>query len=273
MSDESRLEGGTQTAVSVRDGVVFRSAKPQSTTVIALLRHLEDVGFPAAPRVVGTGFDDRGRETLGFIKGRSPQPHPWSEEALARLGTLLRNLHEATASFVPPADAAWFERFTRKLSGERTVIGHGDPGPWNILARDGVPVALIDWDQAGPVDPLWELAEAAWLNAQLHDDDVAELAGLPDAATRARHLRIFIDAYGLTREQRLGFVDRMVEIAVHSAREEAMLTEIRPETTRAVDEHGFPVLWAIAWRARAASWMLRHRTQLEDALLTTAPPN
>jgi hypothetical protein len=38
------------------DGVVFRQADPWSATTAALLRHLEDVGFEAAPRVIGTGL-------------------------------------------------------------------------------------------------------------------------------------------------------------------------------------------------------------------------
>ncbi|MGZ4433218.1 MAG: hypothetical protein ACXVW7_06265 [Trebonia sp.] len=70
-----------------------------------------------------------------------------------------------------------------------------------------MPVALIDWETAGPVDPLVELAQLAWLNAKLHDDVVA------------------------------------------------------PETI------AHPVApWAMAWRARSAAWMIRHRRTLETAL-------
>jgi aminoglycoside phosphotransferase (APT) family kinase protein len=57
------------------------------------------------------------------------------------------------------------------------------PAPWNIVARDGMPVALIDWEFAGPVDPLVELAQAAWLNAKLHDDLVAQIAGITPETT------------------------------------------------------------------------------------------
>jgi len=30
------------------------------------------------------------------------------------------------------------------------VYGHGDVGPWNIVARDGIPIAFVDWEFAGP---------------------------------------------------------------------------------------------------------------------------
>ena len=49
------------------------------------------------------------------------------------------------------------------------------------MARDGLPVALIDWETAGPVDPLVELAQLCWLNAKLHDDIVAGIERLPPA--------------------------------------------------------------------------------------------
>lgn len=48
-----------------------------------------------------------------------------------------------------------------------------------VAGTDSIPYALIDWEFAGPVDALVEVAHAAWLNAQLHDDDTAERCGLP----------------------------------------------------------------------------------------------
>jgi hypothetical protein len=65
------------------------------------------------------------------------------------------------------------------------------------------------------------LAEIAWLNAQLHDDDISELHELPHAATRARQARAIIDGYGLARADRDNFYERLLDVAVHSARAEA----------------------------------------------------
>jgi Phosphotransferase enzyme family len=44
------------------------------------------------------------------------------------------------------------------------IISHRDTGPWNTVARDGLPVAFIDWVTAGPADLLDEIAATAWLN-------------------------------------------------------------------------------------------------------------
>jgi hypothetical protein len=67
-------------------------------------------------------------------------------------------------------------------------------------------------------------------------------------------------------------VDRMIEFAVHSARSEAVRYGVTPDTSTAVDPSGYPVPWAITWRARSASWMLRHRQILERALTLASEP-
>lgn len=247
-------------------GVVFRRPGPWSPTVIALLRHLEDAGFAGAPRVVGTGFAEDGREVVTFVPGASPQPYAWATEGVAGVGRLLRELHAATTTFKPPADARWQPWFGRALHGSDPVIGHCDTGPWNFIARDGQPVALVDWELAGPVDAVWELAQTAWLNAQLHDDDLAERLNLPEAAARASQLRLILDGYGLPARHRADFLDKMIEYAVHSAREDAIEANVTYETTSAISGGGYPVLWGITWRTRSASWMLRNRSLLQRAI-------
>jgi hypothetical protein len=257
---------GHPSKAQLRDGVVYREAGPWSPAVLALLRHLEQAGFAGAPRVVGSGFAADGREMVSYVPGASPQPFAWREDAVAGVGKLLRDLHAATAAFTVPPGARWKEWFGRELGGTLPVIGHCDAGPWNIIARDGQAVALIDFEYAGPVDAVWELAEASWLNAQLHDDDIAERVGLPDAAARARHLRAILDGYGLPAAQRACFVDKMITIAVHSARAEAVESGVTPDTSAGVTDTGYPFAWAITWRARSASWMLTNRSRLERAI-------
>jgi aminoglycoside phosphotransferase (APT) family kinase protein len=140
-------------------------------------------------------------------------------------------------------------------------LGHCDVAPWNIVARDGLPVALIDWETAGPVDPLIELAQLAWLNAKLHDDLVAEIEQLPPAADRARQLAAIADAYGLTARQRRGLVNQIIEFAIVDTAAEADEDRVGPDTT---GPRG--ALWGLAWRARSAAWMIRNRRTLETAL-------
>jgi hypothetical protein len=69
--------GAAASKARLRQDVVLRTAGPWSRSVLALLRHLEDVGFPAAPRLVGDGFAPDGREAVTFIPGTSPHPAVW----------------------------------------------------------------------------------------------------------------------------------------------------------------------------------------------------
>jgi hypothetical protein len=269
-ADETILWGGRGSGdalprARLRDGIVLRESGPWTPGVLAL-RHLEDVGFDAAPRVLGDGLSEDGRETLSFIEGESPHPRACDESSVARVGEILAGLHEATTTFREPPDVEWHSSFLRALPGDDIVIGHGDTGPWNWIARDGTPVALVDWEFAGPVDRMWELAQATWLNAQLHDDDVAQRQGLPPLEVRARQARAILDGYRLDSQRREGFVDRMVEVAVQSARAEAQAHNVEPETTQAVSDSGFPFLWGITWRVRSAAWMLSNRRALESAI-------
>lgn len=249
------LVGGRNTVVR-RGGVVHRPAEPWSAGVLALLRHLEAAGFDGAPRVVGSGFDEEGRETLTWVEGGFVHPGPWGEAGLHRLGAMVRRLHDAAAGFVPPPGATWRPWSERVLGDADAGWGHGDAGPWNVVARDGLPAALIDWETAGPMDPLTDLAQACWLNAQLHDDEVAARAGLADAATRARHLGLMLDGYGMARARRPALVGRVIEVAVLAAADQAIEARVTPETTAA------DALWGLAWRTRAAAWMVRHRAVL-----------
>jgi Phosphotransferase enzyme family len=260
------LHGGGRSVVHRQGNAVIRQAGPWTPAVHALLRHLEDVGFAAAPRVIGSGLDRAGREVLTFIDGEFTQPGPWSMDGAAAVGRLLRDLHGATRSFRPPPDAVWFPWPGRDLGRPVKVIGHCDVAPWNIVARGGLPVALIDWETAGPVDPLVELAQLAWLNAKLHDDIVARREHLPPAADRARQLAAIVDAYGLTARQRSGFLTQIIEFAICDTAWEADAASVTPELT------AHPIaLWAMAWRARSAAWMIRHRRTLETALTRGAP--
>ncbi len=78
---------------------------------------------------------------------------------------------------------------------------------------------------------------------------------------RAHQLRLFLDAYELDADRRDGFVDLMVEVAVHSCAYEARISGA------AADSHDIGIAgWAMAWRAESAAWMPHHRDMLESAI-------
>lgn len=261
------LSDGGPVKVYKRGQAIIKDTGPWAPTVHSLLRHLESIGFDHAPQVVGSGFDPEGHEVLTYIDGEFAHPGPWTLEGAYAVGGILRELHIATASYKPPIDAVWRPWFGRGIGNGKRIISHCDVAPWNIVARNGLPVALIDWEYAGPVDPLVELAQACWLNAKLHDDIVAKQDGLPPLEERARHLRAIVDGYGLSIRQRRCFIDKIIEFVIFDTEEQANEAGVVSSSTHPEpDLLGFDPLWAMAWRARAAAWISRHRRILQNAL-------
>lgn len=260
-SFEPLLGSNGQPTATIRHGdTILRPAGPWTPTVHALLRHLERVGFPGAPRVVGDGYDEQGREVLTYIEGHIVHPHPYTDEGIWQVGRMLRALHDATASFQPPPQAVW-QPWSLRSRAPDAVISHCDVGPWHVIVREGRPVGFIDWSLAGLTDRLEELAASGWWNARLgFGDDLDEGDHPPAAAGRAALLRAFLDGYGLPAADRSGLVTRMIEFAVRDCAGLAEVKQITPDSTDST------TLWILAWQTRAAAWMLRHRSMLQRAI-------
>jgi Ser/Thr protein kinase RdoA (MazF antagonist) len=202
---ETQLLGGTANrGLVVRVGdTVRRPLRASSTATHALLLHLESVGFKGAPTFLG--IDSHGREVLSYLPGETvTTPYPdWSmtDEALDSVAHLLRTYHEAVADF-RPVGLEWAEPVP---SGYVTgLISHNDPNLDNVVFQDGVAVALIDFDLAGPGSALWDVATAVRLWAPLRPDPDIHDVRRGRSLTR---LRRFADAYGLTDADRLRLVD------------------------------------------------------------------
>lgn len=187
---------------------LLRPMGPWSPAVHEYLRYLEAAGFDGSPRVLGI---EDGREVLTFIEGdvandprwepghghRLP-PYAQTDVALRRAAELICRLHSASAGFRP---AITSYRFHPHPPSAGEIVSHGDLGPWNTVYRDGMPVAFIDWDAAQPIEPLADLAAAAWTFVPLAPPEQLAEAGfdpLPDLPAR---LRMFVAAYGLTDRQ------------------------------------------------------------------------
>jgi hypothetical protein len=132
-------------------------------------------------------------------------PDAWrTDDALAAAGALIRSLHDAALGF-DTEFSAWRLYDGSIKAGE--IICHADHGPWNCVYRDGVPLALIDWDSCRPDEPVLDLAQAAWNFVPLVDGEEAAILGFEEVDYGSR-LRLFLDAYGL--EDRSRFFDALV---------------------------------------------------------------
>ena len=199
---EQPLEGGIANAGEVmRDGPhVLRPSSPHSGSVHAFLRAVRSAGFDGAPMPVGV--DEDGHERLTFIHGEVPvPPYPdWSQSdgALASIAALLRRLHDAARGFNPHGHD-WSDELADPAGG--TLVCHNDVCPENVVFRDGVAVALIDFEFAAPGRAVYDLSHLARLCVPIEDDvDQVRLGWRP--ANRPARLRLVADAYGLDRRGR-----------------------------------------------------------------------
>jgi aminoglycoside phosphotransferase (APT) family kinase protein len=219
-----------------------------SGAVHEYLRHLESKGFTGAPPFLGVEGD---REVLTFLEGDVPADPDWqpghghrlppyarSEGALAATAHLVRRLHEAARDY-RPTDTRF--RFDPRPPRAGEIISHGDLGPWNTVYDDGVPVAFIDWDAAGPVEPLVDLAAAAWEFVPLGPPEQVREAGfdpVPDISVR---LRLFLHAYGLSDP---GAVLPALQRCRLLAAERIKYAPVRPaEAAEALEHHARELRW------------------------------
>lgn len=176
---------------------VVRPLGAHSDAVHKFLRHLEAVGFDGAPRLVRATSTE---EVLTFVPGEVPTPPEppsdgWrvtSDERASSVATLLARFHDAARAFAASPDLRWRGGFTPGL--EHAVVCHNDPVVGNVVFRDEDAVALLDFDFAGPNDPLRDLAIAVQHWVPLGDpvDVLAPVGWSPEP-----RLRAMCDAYGL----------------------------------------------------------------------------
>ena len=191
--EEHPLVGNWSGAVRVGD-TVRRRAGAWTPAVHALLAHLRRAGFDAAPEPLG--IDEQGRAVQSYLPGEIqmgwPEPFPvWmyeDESTLVGAARLLRRYHDAATAFVPPPDARW--RFV--APGGHEVICHNDWAPYNALFDGHRPIAMLDWDSAGPGPRVWDVALSAYTWVPLKGL-APDLVALPPRATR---LATFCAAYG-----------------------------------------------------------------------------
>ena len=207
--DVDVLQGGVANAGAVvRVGAELRRpSNPNSATIHRLLDHVSNAGFEGASQPIAI---DDGSERLVFIDGDVPlPPYPvWAQtdESLASTARLIRGLHDASIGF-DLTDASWSGEMADPVAGgdlgttHDLVICHNDVCMENVVFRDGVAVALLDFDFASPGRRVYDLANFARMCVPTDDDKVAAQLGW-DPADRPHRLAVIADAYGLDGDRR-----------------------------------------------------------------------
>lgn len=250
---------GRFTAVTRVGDEVRRNVTPASPAVHALLTHLERGGFEGAPRF--HGIDAQGRERLTFIPGATiddASADIVSDNALPEVGRLIRRYHDAVAGFILPDGLAWYVPARTVIPGARLVC-HNDLAPRNTIFRDGVPVALIDWDLAYEAPPVWDVAHAVWQFTPIVDD------GRMSPDRRFARVAMLVDGYGLDTGDRA----RLAEVLV--LRIDATATGIRRLAAAGHPLHAhFVADGVVDTIERARDWAAAHAAGIHTAVFPSS---
>ena len=140
---------------------------------------------------------------LEYVQGDVSMPFQAPDpltSAMQRIGRLLRDLHDASAEYIPPDDAVW----SIVIPADRCdLLVHHDAAPWNLVVNPDRWV-LIDWDATAPGSRLWDLAYAA--------HGFIPLAPGTSPSSAGRLLAAVADGYGLTGEQRVELSDLLAPL-------------------------------------------------------------
>lgn len=149
------------------------------------------------------GRDLNGRLKLEWIEGDAAEVFDENEEdsrtRLASIGSLLKDLHDSTAGIADQLEPSSWSLVDP--SGNIEVICHGDSGPGNIVFREGVAFALIDWELAAPGRRAWDLAIALRFWAPFRDP--ANMRGVEATFKPKERARLILEGYSAPLELRL----------------------------------------------------------------------
>lgn len=145
------------------------------------------------------GSDEHGRQVQEFIPGTlAIHADPLSQADLYRVGEMVRAIHDASATYIPPEDAVWETAIPAPAS---ELVCHNDLAPWNLLIGDRW--MFIDWDASAPSARVWDLAYSA---------QAFTLSGTSrDPSLAADDLSAFVDGYRADDSMRRLLPDAMAE--------------------------------------------------------------
>lgn len=248
VNDEEPLEGGNASGSVVRIGETVRKPWSASTaSVIAFVEALRsaDVDAPAP-----MGRDEQGRQVQEFVPGTlAINADPLTRADLQRVGGMVRAIHDASATYIPPDDAVWETAIPAPAC---ELVCHNDLAPWNLLLGDRW--LFIDWDAAAPSTRLWDLAYSAQ-TFTLSDTS-------RDPRLAADDLSAFVDGYGADAGMRCLLPDAMAK------RTAAMYNLLR--TSHDVGKEPWASMFTAGhgdhWSS-AATYVRTHRNTWVEALL------
>lgn len=242
--DEEVFQGNINHIIRI-ENTVRRPVGYWSTSVHKLLKYIEKQDFEGAPKFLG--IDDTGREILTFIPGEVPgdnypelKTYMWSDETLVGLARLLRKYHDSTQGLKLDTSERW--QLSYPDASKNEVICHNDAALYNVVFQNQKPVALIDFDMAGPGPRMWDIAYCLYTSVPLasfspnySSGAIVTYQSSLHADKRHRRINMFLEAYGdlECKDLKKWCIDRLISVC-ETLRSEA--AKGNPAFQKMVDE-------------------------------------
>ena len=239
--------------VYYENDMVKRPMEKWSKSIHSLISHFHKNGLPV-PKFIKI---ENNYEYLEYIHGELIHPNKWNNELLYELAILVKKLHTIAKTFKYNDNMEWKKWYLREI-GDPIICSHGDIATWNTITKGNKIIGLIDWEMAGPIDPIIELARICWIFPQLFDDDLGKMHELSSPKTRAEQIRLILDTYGLSKNERKKFLDKIIETIICETAHEAIDENVKINT--------IGKLWGMAWRNRSLYWIWRNKEIIKKAI-------
>lgn len=241
------MAGGNASGPVVRVGNTVR--KPWSATAPAVTAYVDALASAGIDVPKPLGRDDAGRQVIEYVPGTLAEERlPLGVDDLARVGRMVRAIHDASAGIPIPEPGEWAGLLPAPGAD---LICHNDLAPWNLIV--GERWVFIDWDASAPSTRLWDLAYAAQAFT-LNDPD-------RDVGRASTDLAALVDGYGADEPLRAALPRTMGDrtAAMYDLLERSLREGFEPWATMYAEGHG------AHWRT-AMEYVRRHEGRWRAAL-------
>jgi len=231
--------------VYLKNNMVIRPINKWSKSIHLLMKHFHDNGLPV-PKIIKV---DEQFEYIEYINGNTVihnYPCKWDNNIFYEIGIFVKKLHNVAKKFKFNDEMLWKPNYTRHL-GNPKIYSHCDLNPINFIFENNKIIGLIDWENAGPIDPLIELANVCWWFAQLFDDDLYKPFIFPSVKERSEQIKLILDAYGLNKNERKIYFEKLLELIITETAYDSIYRNVKIDT--------IGNLWDLAWRSRSLYWI------------------
>lgn len=207
------LSGGREGAIFLQGERVVRPANPWTEEVHSFLRFLRERGIDYVP--IPYGRNEEGQEVLSFVEGKifheALPVSLYTDEFLRSVAKLLLDYHSHSKEYISRLTGR--ENYMLSPVEPIEVMCHGDFAPYNVTVEGDLPKGIIDFDTLHPGPAMWDVVYGIYRFVPFMCPTNPEYKG--PLKEQIRRMKVFLDAYGISKEQREQVVPLLLQRLAH----------------------------------------------------------